>query len=81
MPPENLLAPDGIRRLAWEPPVPVGPAEVRATLAGYGARDWQLDLTAEPLTAALTAPASVPGAPAPETVPGAPVPETVEPEE
>jgi ribonuclease D len=63
MPPENLLAPDAIRRLAWEPPAPLDAASVRAALAGYGARDWQLALTAEPLTAALVAPAPVPGAP------------------
>jgi ribonuclease D len=71
MPPENLLAPDAIRRLAWEPPVPVDAGTVRAALHGYGARDWQLGLTVEPLTAALVAPAPVPGAPAPVPAPEA----------
>ncbi|MBO0870691.1 MAG: ribonuclease D [Micromonosporaceae bacterium] len=55
LPPENLLAPDAVRRLAWEPPPP---GEVRAALARYGARQWQIDLTAEPLSAALPDPAS-----------------------
>jgi ribonuclease D len=56
LPPENLLAPDAIRRLAWEPPPVLDEPSVRAALAGYGARHWQLDLTAAALSDALPAP-------------------------
>jgi ribonuclease D len=66
MPPENLLAPDAIRRLAWEPPVPVESASVRTALAGYGAREWQLGLAVPALTAALSPPAGI----VPEPDPG-----------
>jgi ribonuclease D len=66
MPPENLLSPDAIRRLAWEPPVPLEPESVRAALAGYGARQWQLGLTVGPLTTALSPPVAI----VPEPDPG-----------
>jgi ribonuclease D len=58
LPPENLLTPDTIRRLAWDPPEPADEDAVRATLAGYGARQWQIDLTAAALTGALPLPTS-----------------------
>ncbi|MBA2639769.1 MAG: ribonuclease D [Nocardioidaceae bacterium] len=54
LPAENLLAPDGVRRLAWEPPEVVGPASVGAALTATGARPWQVGLTAAPLATALT---------------------------
>ncbi len=41
LPVENLLAPDAVRRLAWEPPSPATAAAIGAMLAGYGARPWQ----------------------------------------
>jgi ribonuclease D len=53
LPIENLLAPDAVRRLSWEPPDPATPAAVAAALAGYGARPWQAELAAGPLAAAL----------------------------
>ncbi len=53
LPTENLLAPDAVRRLSWEPPEPATPASVAETLAGYGARPWQAELTAGPLAEAL----------------------------
>ncbi|MGI9007338.1 MAG: ribonuclease D [Streptosporangiaceae bacterium] len=53
MPAENLLAPDAVRRLAWQPPDPVTPESVAAELQRYGARSWQVDLTAVPLVLAL----------------------------
>ncbi|MGH3498082.1 MAG: HRDC domain-containing protein [Nocardioidaceae bacterium] len=53
LPVENLLAPDAVRRLAWEPPAPLDHAAVAAALEGYGARPWQVQLTAGVLTAAL----------------------------
>ncbi len=56
VPPENLLAPDSVRRLAWSPPEPVTREAVVAVLRGFGARDWQVELTADGLTAALALP-------------------------
>ncbi|HJY72025.1 MAG TPA: ribonuclease D [Streptosporangiaceae bacterium] len=53
VPAENLLPPDVVRRLAWQPPDPVGPAEVTADLAAHGARPWQVGLTALPISRAL----------------------------
>ncbi len=53
LPTENLLAPDSVRRLAWSPPEPLDLDTVAATLRSFGARPWQIDLTARPLTAAL----------------------------
>ena len=53
LPTENLLPPDAVRRLAWQPPEPLSPENVGAELAGYGARLWQLQLTALPITKAL----------------------------
>ena len=53
---ENLLAPDYLRRTLWTPPRTREPGtlldEIVAQLAGYGARSWQIALTAPILTAA-----------------------------
>jgi ribonuclease D len=57
LPPENLITPDSVRRLAWSPPDPLDEEAVREVLAGLGARRWQIDLTAPGLTEALRAPA------------------------
>ena len=59
LPAENLLAPDTVRRLSWEPPHPLTPEVITDTLASLGARPWQAELTAGPLAAALADPASV----------------------
>lgn len=53
LPPENLIAPDAVRRLAWTPPDPIEQAAVTAALRESGARQWQIGLIAEQLTAAL----------------------------
>jgi ribonuclease D len=53
MPAENLVPPDAVRRLSWQPPAEISPASVGADLAGYGARPWQVELTAMPLARAL----------------------------
>ncbi|RKS07928.1 ribonuclease D [Nocardiopsis sp. Huas11] len=53
MPTENLLLPDTVRRLAWSPPETVDPDSVGAFLRERGAREWQIGLTAEPLSTAL----------------------------
>ncbi|WP_370460205.1 hypothetical protein [Pseudactinotalea sp. HY158] len=59
LPQENLLTPDYQRRLAWAPPAEPTAATVRAQLALLGARPWQLDQLAEPLTDAVTRPEHV----------------------
>jgi ribonuclease D len=53
MPAENLLQPDAVRRLAWQPPAALAPVSVAAELAGYGARAWQIELTSVPIARAL----------------------------
>jgi len=57
LPAENLIAPDSIRRLAWTPPEEITPETVSATLRGYGARAWQVNLLATDLATALHDPA------------------------
>ncbi len=51
-PVENLLSPDTVRRVLWEPPAD---GDVAGLLARRGARRWQIELTAPLLTAALHA--------------------------
>jgi ribonuclease D len=53
LPAENLLPPDGVRRLAWQPPEPPSPEAVAASLAGFGARRWQVGLVSLPIAKAL----------------------------
>ena len=58
LPVENLLSPDTVRRLCWQPPAEgaadgVDTAAVDAALAASGARPWQRDLTAGLLARAL----------------------------
>ncbi|MFT4010744.1 MAG: HRDC domain-containing protein [Nocardioidaceae bacterium] len=55
VPIENLLSPDLLRRILWEPPAGEGPLEarVRERLAAAGARPWQIDLTTPVILAAL----------------------------
>ena len=53
LPVENLLSPDALRRLSWDPPRPYDEQAVAQALAGYGARPWQIELTAEPVTRVL----------------------------
>ncbi|MCP9205727.1 HRDC domain-containing protein [Streptomyces sp. NEAU-Y11] len=55
LPQENLIAPDTVRRLCWEPPQEPSPEAVATVLAGHGARAWQIDQVAEVLTGALEA--------------------------
>lgn len=56
MPPENLLQPDAVRRLAWTPPQPITAETVADALRANGARAWQLARVAEPLAEALPEP-------------------------
>ena len=53
LPAENLLAPDAVRRLSWQPPDPLSQEAVAAELERYGARPWQIEITALPIAMAL----------------------------
>ena len=46
MPTENLLTPDLLRRVAWNPPTPLSAASVATALESLGARRWQVERTA-----------------------------------
>lgn len=62
VPVENLVSPDTVRRVLWEPP----PAELEAVserMTELGARPWQVTLTAEVLHQALGGPAEAPAGP------------------
>jgi ribonuclease D len=56
LPPENLISPDYVRRLAWSPPDEISAQTVSDTLRGFGARNWQVGLIANQLAAVLPAP-------------------------
>lgn len=56
LPPENLITPEFIRRLAWEPPSTVDAEGVTEALTRYGARPWQCALLAQDLAQALILP-------------------------
>jgi ribonuclease D len=53
VPPENLIAPDYVRRLAWAPPEAPNAETVAEVLSGLGARRWQVELVAPGLSKAL----------------------------
>lgn len=57
MPVENLVSPELVRRICWEPPH--GEAALRSALAAGGARPWQVDL-ATPILAAACDDAAAP---------------------
>lgn len=47
MPVENLLTPDHLRRVAWQPPADATPAAISEALEALGARHWQVEATAQ----------------------------------
>lgn len=53
LPVENLLQPELVRRLCWEPPPAPSVDAVAEALRAGGARPWQIELTADALTSAL----------------------------
>ncbi|AXG53157.1 ribonuclease D [Streptomyces lincolnensis] len=55
MPQENLITPDTVRRVCWEPPNVVSAESVGTALAGFGARPWQVEQVTPVLVAALSA--------------------------
>lgn len=54
MPQENLITPDTVRRVCWEPPAVVDAGSVAAALAGHGARPWQVEQVTPVLVEALS---------------------------
>lgn len=56
LPAENILTPDFLRQLAWEPPPVISTNSVALALTGLGARDWQVGLVSELLAEALAKP-------------------------
>ncbi len=55
VPVENLLSPDALRRLCWSPPNPITADTVHEALTRLGARRWQVDLLAQPISSSLDA--------------------------
>jgi len=53
MPLENLLTPDYLRRVAWEPPRPATADAIAQQLTELGARPWQTVITAPIIAAAF----------------------------
>jgi ribonuclease D len=47
VPLENLLTPEHLRRVSWQPPEPADAGAVGEVLAGLGARAWQVEATAQ----------------------------------
>ena len=60
LPTENLLTPDTLRRVAWEPPQESTAEAVSAALAAQGARPWQIEATADAIAAAFVRAAQTP---------------------
>jgi ribonuclease D len=54
LPLENLLTPDYLRQVCFAPPEPATLENVRQALMGFGARMWQVDLTAEAILDSIT---------------------------
>jgi ribonuclease D len=64
IPVENLLTPDFLRRLCWDPPAENSVTDVSGALLAFGARQWQVTLVATALVDAFVA-ASQQSLPAP----------------
>jgi ribonuclease D len=74
IPIENLITPEIVRRICWAPPAPATSQAsleiVRNHLLSLGARNWQVDLVAEAITASLLEKEAIPTPePVPETTP------------
>lgn len=53
MPTENLLTPEHLRRVAWQPPADESAEAIASALADHGARAWQVAQTAPLIAAAF----------------------------
>ncbi len=58
IPVENLLTPEVLRRVLWEPPQAASLVSVEASLAALDARPWQRELVAPVIVEAIQNPAS-----------------------
>lgn len=47
MPTENLLTPEILRRVAWDPPAPADAGTIAESLRALGAREWQIEQIAQ----------------------------------
>lgn len=56
VPAENILTPEFLRQIAWEPPTDLTAATVAEALTNSGARPWQVGLLADLLAVALANP-------------------------
>ncbi|WP_082473776.1 HRDC domain-containing protein [Curtobacterium sp. Leaf261] len=65
VPVENLLTPDTLRTVSWDPPTELTDEAVAAALTALGARPWQVEETSSRIAAAFVA-AEQPDAPEPE---------------
>ena len=54
LPLENMMTPDYVRHVCWEPPADRSTQSVADTLTSLGARAWQTDLVAEVMLQAIT---------------------------
>ncbi len=54
LPLENLLTPDILRQICFSPPEPSMLEGINQALFGYGARKWQVELTAESILNSIT---------------------------
>lgn len=55
LPTENLITPDLVRRVSWEPPAEAGAPAVARALTALGARHWQVELVAPVMAEAFRA--------------------------
>jgi ribonuclease D len=56
VPTENLVPPDAVRRISWQPPAVIDAETIRGFLANHGARRWQVELVTSVLGDALVDP-------------------------
>ena len=62
LPVENLLTPETLRVVSWDPPQPIATETVGAALAAHDARPWQVEETASAIAHAFVAAAQDPAA-------------------
>ena len=53
IPLENLLTPDTLRRVAWNPPTEITPESIGEALSAHGARPWQVAATSQVIAQAF----------------------------
>ncbi|WP_313409589.1 HRDC domain-containing protein [Aeromicrobium sp.] len=56
LPAENLIGPAFVRALAWQPPAVLDASTIAEDLRSRGSREWQIELVAAPIAAALVDP-------------------------